>query len=127
MVAAFVFEGREISQRRLSAAVVVEAFDEEKDRHARLAHRPKSIWSISSNSSVAKNLSRIASSQASPRALQLLDLKFEMRDLRVGPRSGAAALVALGFRRQPRRLLRLNHRGRGGEIGGKRFGAVWHV
>jgi hypothetical protein len=54
-------------------------------------------------------------------------LKLQMRDQRVGLGSGASALVAFGFRRQPRRPLRQNHGVRGGEIGRERFGAVGHV
>ena len=58
------------------------------------------------------------------RALQLLDLKLEMGDQRVGLGSAVAALVALGFRRQPCCPLGQDHRMRGGEIGRERFGVI---
>ena len=60
------------------------------------------------------------------RALQLLDLKLEMGDQRVGLGSGVAALVALGLRREPCCPLGQNHRMRGGEIERECFGVVWH-
>lgn len=67
MMLPFVVDRREITQRRVAAGRIVEAFDELEDRHPGLGScERKRCRSSSSHSSVAKRLSHIALSQASP-------------------------------------------------------------
>ena len=49
-----------------------------------------------------------------------------MSDEGFGAGGAASALIAVGFRRQPRRAFSAYHRMRGGEVSGERFGVVRH-
>ena len=56
----FVFDGRKIAQGRMATGRVVEAFDELKDGHPRLAVRSETVPIDQLTSRVAKKLSHIA-------------------------------------------------------------------